>query len=53
MSGFDVEVQKIEHDPVGQIAKAPIVNDDSFAGIDHLICISKPSDQSPDKATLI
>lgn len=35
-SGLDVQIQQIEHNPVGQIAKAAVVHNESLAGIDHL-----------------
>ena len=35
-SRFNVEVQQVENDAVREIAKAAIVDDKSFSGIDHL-----------------
>jgi len=36
-SGFDVEVQEIENDPIREIAEAAVVHDKPLAGIDHLL----------------
>lgn len=33
---FDVEVQEIEHDAIRKIAKAPVVNDQALASVNHL-----------------
>jgi len=31
-----MKVEEIEHDAVGEIAKAAVIDNDSFAGVDHL-----------------
>lgn len=36
MSSLDVEIGEIKDNPVGKIAKAAIVDNQSLSGIDHL-----------------
>lgn len=36
VSIFDVEVEEIKHNPVGQVTEAPVVHNQSLPCVDHL-----------------
>jgi hypothetical protein len=36
MSALDVQVQKVEHDSMGEVTEAAIVDAYSLPGVDHL-----------------
>lgn len=36
MSGFDMEIGKVKHNPMGEITKTTVVDNQSFPGVYHL-----------------